>query len=38
MAAAAGLAVIGYFLSKSGSKSIVIGKKNYQLDYIKLTP
>jgi|694.fasta_scaffold00767_35 hypothetical protein len=38
MAAAAGLAVIGYFLSKSGSKGIVIGKKNYQLDYIKLTP
>ncbi len=37
MGAAAGLAVIGYFLSKSGSKGIVIGKKNYTLEYISLS-
>ena len=35
--ASAGLAAIGYFLSKSGSKGIVIGKHNYRLEYIKVT-
>jgi hypothetical protein len=35
--ASAGLAVAGYFMSKSGSKGIVIGKKNYRLEYIKVT-
>lgn len=34
MAASAGLAVAGYFMSKSGSKGIVIGKKGYHLQYI----
>jgi hypothetical protein len=37
MAASAGLAVAGYFMSKSGSKGIVIGKKRYHLQYINLT-
>jgi len=35
--ASAGLATIGYFMSKSGSKGIVIGKKNYRIEYIKVT-
>jgi hypothetical protein len=34
MAASAGLAVAGYFLSKSGSKGMVIGKKGYRLQYM----
>lgn len=37
MGAAAGLGVIGYFLSKSGGKGIVIGKKNYRLEYMNMT-
>ncbi len=37
MGAAAGLGVVGYFLSKSGSKGIVIGKKNYRIEYINLS-
>jgi len=35
--ASAGLATAGYFMSKSGGKGIVIGKKNYRLEYIKVT-
>ena len=35
--ASASLAVVGYFLSKAGSKGIVIGKKNYRIEYIKVT-
>jgi hypothetical protein len=35
--ASVGLGTIGYFLSKSGSKGIVIGKKNYRMEYIKVT-
>jgi hypothetical protein len=34
MAASAGLAVAGYFLSKSGSKGMVVGKKGYRLQYM----
>lgn len=34
MAASAGLATAGYFMSKSGSKGIVIGKKGYRLQYM----
>ena len=35
--ASAGLAGIGYLLMKSGSKGMVIGKKNYRLEYIKVS-
>lgn len=34
MAASAGLALAGYFMSKSGSKGIVMGKKGYHLQYM----
>ncbi|MCP9752946.1 hypothetical protein [Ferruginibacter sp. HRS2-29] len=34
MATSAGLATAGYFMSKSGSKGIVIGKKGYRLQYM----
>lgn len=37
MGTAAGLGIIGYFLSKAGSKGIVIGKKNYRLEYMNMT-
>jgi hypothetical protein len=37
MIASAGLAVVGYFMSRAGSKGIVIGKKNYRLEYINMT-
>lgn len=36
MIASASLGVLGYFMSKSGSKGIVIGKKNYHLQYISV--
>jgi hypothetical protein len=35
---AAGLAVVGYFLSRAGNKPIVIGKRGYTLEYIDMTP
>ena len=35
--ASASLGVIGYFLSKAGSKGIVIGKRNYRIEYMKVT-
>jgi hypothetical protein len=38
MGGAAGLALVGYLMSKSGSKGMVIGKRNYHLDYVKMTP
>ena len=31
-----GLGVIGFFMSKIKPKSIVIGKRNYKLEYIKM--
>ena len=34
--AGAGLGVIGFFMSKIKPKSIVIGKRNYRLEYIKM--
>ena len=34
MATSAGLAAAGYFMSKSGSKGIVIGKKGYRIVYM----
>lgn len=34
MATSAGLATAGYFMSKSGSKGIVIGKKGYRIQYM----
>lgn len=34
LAAGAGLAAVGYFLSKGSNKGITIGKKNYRLQYI----
>lgn len=37
MGASAGLAFIGYFLAKSGGKGIVIGKKGYSLEYMKMS-
>ncbi|MEO6489938.1 MAG: hypothetical protein ABIO04_08380 [Ferruginibacter sp.] len=37
LAASVGLAAIGYLLSKSGSKGIVIGKKGYRMEYIQVT-
>lgn len=37
MISSAALAGIGYILLKSGSKGIVIGKKNYHLEYIRVT-
>jgi len=37
MITSAALAGVGYLLMKTGSKGIVIGKKNYRLEYIKLT-
>lgn len=36
LGAAAGLGIIGYFISKASGKGIVIGKKNYRLEYMKL--
>ena len=35
--ASVGLGTLGYFMSKAGGKGIVIGKKNYRLEYIKVT-
>ena len=35
--ASVGLGTLGYFMSKAGGKGIVIGKKNYSLEFIKLT-
>jgi hypothetical protein len=35
--ASVGLGTLGYFMSKAGGKGIVIGKKNYSLEYINLT-
>lgn len=35
--ASAALAGIGYLMSRSGSKGMQIGKKNYRLEYIKVT-
>jgi len=37
LGAAAGLGVIGYFMSKAGQKGIVIGKNNYRLEYMSTT-
>jgi len=37
MAASTGLATAGYFMGKSGNKGIVIGKKNYRLQYMNLS-
>ncbi len=37
MGASAGLGLAGYFLSKAGSTGIVIGKKNYHIEYMKMT-
>lgn len=34
--AGSGLGVIGYFLSKIKPKNVVIGKRNYKLEYIKM--
>jgi hypothetical protein len=34
--AGAGLGVIGYFLSKIKPKNMLIGKRNYRLEYIKI--
>lgn len=34
LTASAGLGVLGYFMSKAGSKGIVVGKKNYRLQYM----
>ena len=38
MGVSAGLAALGYILSKSGSNGMVIGKKHYKLEYINLSP
>jgi hypothetical protein len=37
LAASVGLAAVGYIMSRSGGKGIVIGKKNYHLEYINVT-
>lgn len=37
MGASAGLALIGYFLGKAGTKGMVMGKR-YELEYINLSP
>lgn len=37
MGASAGLAVIGYFLGKAGTKGMIVGKR-YELEYINLSP
>lgn len=34
--AGVGLGVIGYFMSKIKLKSVIIGKRNYRLEYIKM--
>lgn len=36
LVAGAGLGVIGYFMSKIKPKNVVIGKRNYRLEYIKM--
>ena len=36
--ASVGLAGVGYLMTKAGSKGIVIGKRKYRLEYVKLTP
>ncbi len=38
MGASAGLAGIGYLMTKAGSKPIVIGKRKYRLEYVNLSP
>lgn len=37
MGASAGLAVAGYFLSKTGGKGFQLGRKHYRLEYINMT-
>ena len=37
LGASAGLGIIGYFMSRSGSKGIVIGKKHYHIEYVNLS-
>ncbi|MDB5202124.1 MAG: hypothetical protein JWQ27_1533 [Ferruginibacter sp.] len=37
MGAAAGLAALGYMMTKSGSKGIVVGKRKYELEYVNMT-
>lgn len=37
LGASVGLGAIGYVLLKAGNKGIVIGKRNYRLEYIKVT-
>jgi len=37
MITSAGLAAIGYFLMKAGNKGMVMGKKNYRLEYISVS-
>ncbi len=37
MGAAVGLAGIGYLMTKAGTKGIVIGKKGYRFEYMKLS-
>ena len=38
MAASVALATAGYFMSKSGGHGIIIGKKHYRLEYVKISP
>ena len=37
MASSAALAVAGYFMSGSGTKGIVVGKKHYHLQYMSVS-
>jgi len=38
MITSAALAAVGYLMMRSGNKGIVIGKKNYRLEYINMSP
>ena len=37
LGASVGLGAIGYIMTRSGAKGIVIGKKGYRIEYIKVT-
>ncbi len=37
MGASAGLALAGYLMNKAGGRGIIIGRKQYRLEYVKLT-
>jgi hypothetical protein len=37
MGAGAGLGLVGYFISRSAGRGIIIGKRKYRLEYVRMT-